>query len=192
DYLDGYSTALDSSEYLFVTTRGTLERITQGYKYFPLISDVKKECNVNISVGIGFGTTAYEAGTHARMALLQSIDSGGKKCFIVKEDRSVIGPVENKAPLTYPLNITDKDALGKIEKSSVSSYYLGKVISILNRKNTKTFTAIELASSLGITPRSANRILVSWLDSEIVEIVGIEKLQTRGRPRQLYKVNFSN
>src|SRR5699024_5056477 len=104
--LDGYVTTLSSNEYMFVTTRGTFERISQGYKYFPLILDIKKQFKIKISVGIGFGFTANEAGTHARMALLQSVDQGGEKCFIVKEDRSVIGPVENDIPLTYPLNIT--------------------------------------------------------------------------------------
>src|SRR5699024_3968123 len=107
--LDGFLTALGSNEYMFVTTRGTFERVSQGYKYFPLIMDIKKQYKVNISVGIGFGVTANEAGTHARMALLQSFDHGGKKCFIVKEDRSVIGPIENNIPLTYPLSVTDKD-----------------------------------------------------------------------------------
>ena len=65
---------------------------------------------------------------------------------------------------------------------------MGKVISILKRKNAETFTANELASSLGITTRSANRMLVNWLDAGIVKIIGIEKLQTRGRPRQVYKL----
>src|SRR5699024_10934544 len=158
--LDGYLSTLGSNEYMFVTTRGTFERVTQGYKYFPLITEIKKRYKVNISVGIGFGITANEAGTHAKMALLQSIDNGGGKCFIVKEDRIVIGPVENNIPLTYPLNITNKEVLKKGTKSSVSPYYLGKVISILKRKNTDTFTANDLATSLGITVRSANRTLV--------------------------------
>lgn len=186
--LDGYLTSLGGNEYMFVTTRGTFERVSQGYKYFPLITDIEKQFKVNISVGVGFGTTANEAGLHARMALLQSIDHGGKKCFIVKEDRSVIGPIENIIPLTYPLNITNKSLIKQAEKSSVSPYYLGKVISILKRKNAETFTANELASSLGITTRSANRMLVNWLDAGIVKIIGIEKLQTRGRPRQVYKL----
>src|SRR5690606_17375157 len=186
--LDGYLTSLGGNEYMFVTTRGTFERVSQGYKYFPLITDIEKQFKVNISVGVGFGTTANEAGLHARMAVVQSIDHGGKKCFIVKEDRSVIGPIENIIPLTYPLNITNKSLIKQAEKSSVSPYYLGKVISILKRKNAETFTANELASSLGITTRSANRMLVNWLDAGIVKIIGIEKLQTRGRPRQVYKL----
>ncbi|WP_164667764.1 hypothetical protein [Virgibacillus doumboii] len=188
EILEGYLTVLNGNEYMFVTTRGTFERVTQGYKFFPLIADMKKQQQLRISVGIGFGLTANGAGNHARMALTQAIDYGGGKCFIVKEDRSVIGPVENEAHLTYPLNITDKELLEKMEDTSISPYYLRKIVSFLARQKIDTFTAQELASSLGVTTRSAHRILLSWLDANIVEIVGIEKLQTKGRPRQVYKM----
>ncbi|MFD1037557.1 hypothetical protein ACFQ3N_03845 [Virgibacillus byunsanensis] len=188
EIVEGYLTVLNGNEYMFVTTRGTFERVTQGYKYFPLIADMKKQQKLSISVGIGFGLSANEAGTHARMALSQSIDFGGEKCFIVKEDRSVIGPIENNPPLTYPLNITNKELLKQSEDTSISPYYLRKVISIIERQNIDTFTAQELAASLSVTTRSAHRILLSWLDANIVEIVGIEKLQSKGRPRQVYKM----
>ncbi|WP_163969686.1 GGDEF domain-containing protein [Oceanobacillus halotolerans] len=185
--LEGYLTALSGNEYMFVTTRGTFERVTQGYKYFPLISDMKQQ-QVQISVGIGFGVSANEAGSHARMALTQAIDFGGEECFIVKEDRSVIGPIDKEAPLTYPLNITDEELLELTEQTNISPYYLRKVLSLIQRQHIDTFTAQELAASLGVTTRSAHRILLAWLDANIVEIVGIEKQQTKGRPRQVYKM----
>ncbi|WP_053074945.1 GGDEF domain-containing protein [Ornithinibacillus californiensis] len=188
EQFEGYLTVLNGNEYLFVTTRGTFERVTQGYKYFPLINDLKREQHVSISVGVGFGTSANQAGNHARMALTQAIDFSGEKCFIVREDRSVIGPIDKEAPLTYPLNITDKKLLKQAEKSSVSPHYLRKIVSIINRQNKNTFTAQELASLLGITTRSAHRILLVWLDAKIVEIVGMEKLRSKGRPRQVYKL----
>ena len=188
EIIEGHLTMLNGNEYMFVTTRGTFERVTEGYKYFPLIQELKKEHQVLISVGVGFGTSANEAGTHARMALMQAIDFGGQQCFIVNDNRRVIGPIEKEAPITYPLHITDERLIKQAEKSSISPYYLMKVISIIDRKNVDTFTAHELASSLGVTTRSAHRILSSWLDAEIVEIVGIEKLQKKGRPRQIYKL----
>ncbi|MEI3612378.1 hypothetical protein [Pseudogracilibacillus sp. SO30301A] len=187
DLSEGHLTSLGGNEYMFITTRGTFERVTQGYKYFPLF-DEKKQNKIQISAGVGFGVTASEAGSHARMALLQAIEYGEGKCFIVKEDRSVIGPIENEIPLTYPLTITDINIIKKAESASVSPFYIKKVISLLQRKNTNTFTAHELAATLGITTRSANRLIVSWLDAKIIEITGIEKLKKRGRPRQVYSL----
>ncbi|MEI3606438.1 hypothetical protein SPD48_12090 [Pseudogracilibacillus sp. SE30717A] len=185
DLLEGHLTSLGGNEYMFITTRGTFERVTQGYKYFPLF-DNKKQNKIKMSAGVGFGVTASEAGSHARMALLQANEYGEGNCFIVKEDRAVIGPIENDIPLTYPLTITDENIIKRAEKSSVSPFYIKKVISLLQRKNTNTFTAHELAATLGITPRSANRLIVNWLDAKLIEVTGLEKVQKRGRPRQVY------
>lgn len=187
DLLEGHLTSLGGDEYMFVTTRGTFERVTQGYKYFPLF-DNEKQMKIKISAGVGFGITASEAGSHARIALLQSIEYGEGNCFIVKEDRSVIGPIENEIPLIYPLTITDEHIIKKAENASVSPFYIKKVIALLQRKNTNTFTAHELASSLGITTRSANRLIVRWLDLDLIKISGLEKLKRRGRPRQVYSL----
>ena len=188
EHLEGYLTALSGNEYIFITTRGIFERVTQGYKLFPLVHDIHKKLQLHVSVGIGFGFSANEAGTHARMALNQSLDFGGQQCFIVKENRSVIGPIKKEVPLTYPLTVTDEKILKKAEKAGISPAYLEKIIAILQRKSVKTFTAQDLANSLGITTRSSHRILLKWLDAGIVKISGMEKVQTRGRPRQVYQL----
>ncbi|MFP3381253.1 hypothetical protein SB767_33565, partial [Bacillus sp. SIMBA_069] len=52
------------------------------------------------------------------------------------------------------------------------------------------YTAQELAAILGVTIRSSHRILLQWLDAELVEIVGIEKISVKGRPRQIYRLSF--
>lgn len=189
ELLEGHLSVVSPQEYLFVTTRGTFERVTEGYKYFPLLAN-KKGMKMDMNVGVGFGYTAQEAGRHARMAIIQSKEYGEQTCFIVKEDRSVIGPVENRVPITYPLTIIDQDIIEKAEKCSVSPQYLMRVKTILNRKNKETFTANDLASSLGVTTRTTNRMLLKWQDAEIVEIVGVEKLQSRGRPRQVFRFLF--
>jgi predicted ArsR family transcriptional regulator len=52
------------------------------------------------------------------------------------------------------------------------------------------YTAHELASVLGVTVRSAHRILLQWMDASLVEIVGEEKVSSKGRPRQIYRLSF--
>lgn len=188
--LDGYLTYLGGDEYLFVTTRGIFERVTMGYKTIPILKETKSKIGVSISIGVGFGFTANEAGTHARIALRQSQESGGNQCFIVREDRSVIGPVEMTAPLVYELSVTDKVLLEKAEKAGMTATYISKIMSQLNRTGKDCFTARELGDILGITVRSANRILLQWLDAELVEIGGMEKVTSKGRPRQIYNLTF--
>ena len=89
--LDGHLTNLGGGEYLFFTTRGIFEKETRGYKFIPILQTSKKSMGITLSIGIGFGRSAIDAGTHARLALRQSKESGGNVCYIVRENRSVIG-----------------------------------------------------------------------------------------------------
>ncbi|MBA4496092.1 hypothetical protein ACFO25_20365 [Paenactinomyces guangxiensis] len=188
--LDGHLTALGGDEYLFFTTRGIFERETRGYKSIPLLKDVKKEFGISLSMGMGFGKSANEAGTHARLALRQSRELGGHVCFIVREDRSVIGPVEMGPPMVYELAVTDTELLEKAEKAGMSAVYLNKLMVQVARQGKTDFTAQELASIIGVTLRSTHRILLQWMDAKLVEIVGVEKISTKGRPRQIYRLTF--
>jgi hypothetical protein len=192
EQLEGHLTSLSGNEYMFITTRGVFERITQGYKWIPLINEAKKQLKMKLSMGVGFGLSANEAGTHARIALMQAKDFGGESCFIVKEDRSVFGPVEMSAPMSYPVYITDETLLKKAEEAGMSAIYQQKLISLVKRKQDSQFTAHELAETLGITARSAHRIILKWLDAELISIIGMEKMSTRGRPRQVYRLNDSS
>ncbi|QHE53023.1 hypothetical protein [Pontibacillus sp. HMF3514] len=188
--LEGHLTSLGGDEYLFVTTRGVFERETRGYKVIPLLYDTEKELGAHLNIGVGFGLSANQAGTHARMALRQAKEFGNRSCFIVREDRNVIGPVEMKSPLVYELTTTDQAIIEKAESVGMTPTYISKVKSHINRMDMEAFTARELSTILNISTRSANRILSRWLDADLVEIIGMEKVVSKGRPRQLYQLNF--
>ena len=48
----------------------------------------------------------------------------------------------------------------------------------------------NLLPILNITVRSAHRILLQWMDAELIDIVGEEKLTSKGRPRRIYRLTF--
>jgi hypothetical protein len=188
--LDGYMTPLGGDEYLFITTRGIFERVTGGYKSIPLEGNMEKIYGVSLSIGIGFGRSANEAGTHARAALRNSKDAGGNICFIVREDRSVIGPLHMSKPNEYDLSLIDVTLLQQAEQAGLSSKYLSKLAAYMARRGQTDFIANELASILCVTIRTTHRFLISWLDAGLVEIVGEEKGRSRGRPSQIYRLSF--
>lgn len=191
--LDGHLINLGGDEYSFITTRGIFERETRGYKFIPLLQDIKNELGVTISLGVGFGRTAAESGNHARLALRQSLDLGGNVCYIVREDQSVLGPVDittYKQYERYNLAITDPQLLDKAEKAGMSASYMTKLMARVSRHKKIEYTAQELATTLNVTIRSANRILLKWTDAELVDIVGEEKVTHKGRPRRIYRLSF--
>ncbi|WP_172369966.1 GTP cyclohydrolase IIa [Sporosarcina jiandibaonis] len=191
--LDGHLINLGGEEYSFITTRGIFERETRGYKFIPLLQEIKNELGITISLGVGFGRTAAEAGNHARLALRQSKELGGNVCYIVREDRSVLGPVDittHKQYERYNLAITDPHLLDKAQKAGMSAAYMTKLMARVSRQKKINYTAQELASTLNVTLRSANRILLKWTDAELVEIIGEEKVTHKGRPRRIYRLSF--
>ncbi|WP_273836224.1 hypothetical protein [Guptibacillus sedimenti] len=191
--LDGHLINLGGEEYSFITTRGIFERETRGYKFIPLLQDTKIKMGITLSIGVGFGSTAAEAGNHARLALRQSKGLGGNVCYIVREDRSVLGPVDiaiHKQYERYDLSVTDAQLLDKAEKAGMSAAYMTKLMARVSRHKKYDYTAQELASTLKITVRSAHRILLKWMDAELVDIVGEEKVTHKGRPRRIYRLSF--
>ena len=117
-HLDGHLINL-VEEYSFITND---HRETRGYKFIPLLQDAKGKVGITLSLGVGFGSTAAEAGNHARLALRQSKDLGGNVCYIVREDRSVIGPVDittNTQYERYDLAITDPQLIKKAEMAGM-------------------------------------------------------------------------
>ena len=186
EQMSGYLTALSSTEYLFVTSRGIFERVTEGYKVLPILDELKKKIGVTLSIGVGFGFSALEAGSHARVALMQAQENGGNSCYIVNEDKSVFGPINLIAPMKYPLTVTDQLLIQQSEAVGLNAANIEKTMALIRRKKKNEFTAHELASVLGITPRSAHRIVQSWLDISLIEVIGTEKISRRGRPRQVF------
>ncbi|MBP1948437.1 GGDEF domain-containing protein [Virgibacillus litoralis] len=191
--LDGHLINLGGEEYSFITTRGIFERETRGYKFIPLLQDTNNAIGITLSIGVGFGSSAAEAGTHARLALRQSKELGGDVCYIVREDKSVLGPVDittNTQYERYDLAITDAQLLERAEKAGMSASYMTKLMARVARYGIIDYTAQELATTLKITIRSAHRILLKWMDAELVEIIGEEKVTYKGRPRRIYRLTF--
>ncbi|MBD2868719.1 GTP cyclohydrolase IIa [Paenibacillus arenilitoris] len=189
ELLDGYLTHLGGDEYLFFTTRGIFERETGGYKTIPLAKEIKEAYGISLSIGMGFGRSASDAGTNARASLRKAKEAGGNACFIVREDGTLIGPLEMADPVKKVLSFTDAELIKRAEDAGMTSAYLSKLLHHRARFGKYAYTVHELASLLDITVRSAHRLLLLWIDNGLVEVAGMEKVP-RGRPRQLFKLTF--
>lgn len=88
------------------------------------------------------------------------------------------------------LVVTDRDILHRAEKAGMSASYMSKLMARIAKHNKMDYTAQELATTLNITLRSANRILLKWTDAGLVTIVGEEKVSYKGRPRRIFHLNF--
>lgn len=189
--LQSFSVPLTDQRAMVVTTRGVFERITRGYKSIPFIREME-EPGVKVTVGAGFGRHSEEAFEHAEIALNQAEETGNSCCYIVKDDKQVVGPVAMTRHLVYNMAVTDPVLLEKAKESGMTGSYMSKLFAEVNREGTNYFTAQELAHILGVTTRSIHRNLQKWLDAGLVQIVGQEKVYHSGRPRTIYAFNWLN
>ncbi|QGQ96445.1 hypothetical protein EHS13_16920 [Paenibacillus psychroresistens] len=188
--LEGHLTHLGGDDYLFFTTRGIFERETGGYKSIPLAHELEKAFHLSLSIGIGFGRSASEAGTHARMALRNAKEAGGNICFIIREDGSMIGPLEMAAANEVDLSMIPIELIERTENSGMTQVYLSKMAAYITRHGKTEYTADELSTCLGVTIRSTHRLLSNWVDEKLIDIIGEEKPSAKGRPKQIYRLAF--
>lgn len=177
DEMNGFLLPNNEHEYVFITHRGEFERVTEGYKVLNLYNEILKIHGCSLQIGIGFGWTIQLANYHGDLALIQAKQFTNNSAFIVNEQRIVIGPIEIDTPMTYKLD--NENISNKLKQNEIMKAYL--------RKNRLTFfTANEVAATLNVTNRTANRIISNWIDLDYIQFAGIEKVTRKGRPRQRY------
>ncbi|MBD2843821.1 hypothetical protein IDH44_01340 [Paenibacillus sp. IB182496] len=187
--LDGYLIHLGSDDYLFFTTRGIFERETGGYKSVPLAREISRTLDLSLSMGIGFGRSANEAGTHARLALRHAKEAGGNACFIVREDKTRIGPLEMTDPIQVSLSLTDSELLRSTEDAGMTSAYLSRLLHHVGRTGRLEYEVHELSEVLDVTVRSTHRLVQQWTDHGLVRVAGYVKVP-KGRPKQVFRLSF--
>ncbi|OIQ58639.1 GTP cyclohydrolase III [Moorella thermoacetica] len=185
---DGYLITTGLNNFLFFTTRGLFERSTNWGTSMPLLNLIKKRFKLTARVGVGFGLTAQQAGTNALIALNKTRENGDSCCYVLMEDKSILGPLGCAKPVHYELATTDKKVLEQAEAAGISSISLKRVIACMASLGKETFSANDLAPLLGVSLRSTHRFLNQLAGIGYVQVVGEEKLTTKGRPRQLYKL----
>lgn len=188
--IDGYLITTGLNNYLFFTTRGLFERSTNWGTSMPLLNLIKERFKLPVRIGVGFGLTAQQAGTNARIALNKTRENGDNCCYVLMEDKSILGPLGCAKPIHYELVTTDKKVLEQAEAAGISSISLKRVIACITSLGKETFSANDLAPFLGVSLRSTHRLLNQLAGIGYVQIVGEEKLTTKGRPRQLYKLSL--
>ncbi len=165
-------------EYVISGTRGSFKDSIRSF--MKLLSNVV----VEISSGIGYGSTAYEADVNARNALLASIREGG--LFVIDECGTLRRPVG-------PGRVSGESRNKKIEIISevtkLSPVYISKIMTLLERKEELRVDSRELAGYLEISERSARRIITKLIENNYGSLAAEEKV-SKGRPKNIIKITF--
>ncbi|HEY3315142.1 MAG TPA: hypothetical protein VGL40_07695, partial [Bacillota bacterium] len=181
---DGQLIDSGGHDFQFFATRARFEKATGFYGHFPLV-DKLGPAGLAMSFGVGLGATAGEAGDNAKAALDEALRRGVNNCFVMTEDRRLIGPLGHDS-LAYGVRNTDPALLEMAEEMGTAVASLQRVMAALDELPGE-FTARDLAQRLHIGLRTAHRVIKKLLDRAHVVEVGQESAGTRGRPRRVFR-----
>lgn len=181
---DGQLVDSGGGDFLFFATRARFEKATGYYAHFPLVERLQ-QVGLAMNFGVGLGATAGEAGDNAAAALDEAVRRGVNNCFVMTEDRRLIGPL-GRDSLAYGVRNTDPAFLEMAEEMGTAVASLQRVMAALEQLP-REFTARDLSQRLHIGLRTAHRTLKKLLDGGWVIEVGQESAGTRGRPRRVFR-----
>lgn len=183
-------TELNEGLYLFYTTYGVLKQVTNGFKEVPDLTALK-DLNIVLSIGIGTGNTSSIAEEGARKALLKAEKSGDGHAFIILDNQELLGPLGGHTSRIIVRTIsTQLQTMAK--ESGINVPTMAKLFHLFKNERRYHFTAEELSNELGLSQRSARRILTHLHKEGFAEPIGEEISSGQGRPRRIYRINFAS
>lgn len=177
------------NDYIVFAHRGAVDTEVNHNNLFKLQKDIKN-IGFSLKVGIGIGTTAYQAETNAYKSLDKCSDSKNFDIFSIDENNNIKGPLGSYNELNYSLVTTDEHIIDISNKTGLSCESIARLMAISDTRQSKVYDAKELADYLDISERSARRILNKIVTSDLGKICAKETSKGGGRPKNLIELLF--
>lgn len=182
DYFVGRS----SSGIIIMTNRKNIEKLTEHYTVCKLQSYLRQQLSFKTYIGYGVGKNVQQSRSNAEKAMRQSAKSPDGGSFVINEEGALIGPLALLGKETSPFSTAAPE--GAVEKkSTIPDYKAREVLEIMNEASEQEITSQELADTLEITKRSANRILSAMESQGLIQIVRTRATSAKGRPERVYR-----
>ncbi len=175
-----------------MTTRGTVETLTDGYQYCSLLEFLNQYVEERIHLGWGFGKTFLHARKNANRAGQYSQNNKAGTTFIINDADELIGPLfGERVATTNSKNamLTNQMIEKIIEETQMTRDKINKIILAFTQQQTSHVSSADFAKAIGVTVRTANRILKEAVDNRLLQSKDDTTAGLQGRPRKLYHIN---
>ncbi|RKQ33446.1 hypothetical protein [Oceanobacillus halophilus] len=165
-------------------TKALINHLTNHYRDFPLLREIKSEVNVPVDIGYGLGLTAKQSEVNAKIAVETCSKTEDSKCYIVNERQETIGPIGVKKEF-------DASRLyhALIHNARLNNELSYNFIDFIRTRNNEPFSSNDIANYYNVTKRSAERTVNKLLNGEVIKVSGEERPYQKGRPRKLFTLN---
>lgn len=173
---------------ILITTLQILRFLTQDFQVCRLSSFLEDALDYSVLVGYGVGTTVPHAMNNVQLASREAKLTG--KPFIVDSMGCLIGPLNSENRMVISTNALPNVSI-IAKRCSLSAMTIQKIITIVQNISSDKLTIPELAARLDTTIRNANRIMLNLHKGGIATPVYSQPTHSRGRPIQVYRLDFS-
>ena len=180
---------LDNNRYILCSTRRMLEDDKNLDIFQAMMKSLEKD-KISICSGIGFGFTGWDAERNSKNALARAEKESQGALFMIDQENKIRGPINQKREKTYDLVVTNEKLIEISKELGISTTYLSKLLPFINESEDKHFSADILASYLGISDRSARRLLDKFVKAGYGEVVTTAVIKGVGRPKKIVKIKI--
>lgn len=168
-----------------------VEMLTNNFKSCSLLHALQKQFKEPIHIGWGVGKTVAQARINAQVACDYSYNNDTSSTYVMLDEGEMIGPLlGRKAEKDSVVEIFSAEEIIELtNRLNMTRDKLNKIFLVFNNIENEQINSTLFAEKLGLSVRSANRILKEAEEKKLVisEIDSAAGLQ--GRPRKLYRLN---
>lgn len=163
------------------------ERITQNFSSCTLKPFLEHRCKFPVYLGYGVGETLQNALSNSSSALKAAQNSADHTSYLINETKETIALCGSGNLITLPRNVSPQ-VLDLADKTGFSTLTIQKVLKAHELLGDVEFTSKDLAETLHITLRSANRILDTLVRYNLAVVLYNRQDGSKGRPQKVYQM----
>ena len=170
-----------------ISTLQVIRFITRDFQVCEISAHLSQILDFSVNAAYGVGTSVPHAMNNVQIASKESALLN--QPFLVDSNGTLIGPLGSEKRMVIPAD-SMPDVSNIAKKCSLSAMTVQKLISMVQSTGSDKVTIQELSQHLGTTIRNANRIMLNLCKGGVAKPVYTQTSHSRGRPIQVYVLNF--
>ncbi|MGO4890427.1 hypothetical protein ACJ2A9_21985 [Anaerobacillus sp. MEB173] len=174
-----------------ITSFGDLQEITNHFHYCGMIGYLKENLSFDVHIGWGIGITLSQALQHAKLAYRKATSYTESCAFVIDEDERSMGPLGFEELNNDDHSFNTWEEIEELSKQmNVSATQLQKILATMTRLKTNELTSNDVAEVLGLSVRSANRLLNQLVEKNLAKVEQKKQSSAQGRPLKVYTISL--
>ncbi|RIQ19008.1 helix-turn-helix domain-containing protein [Jiangella rhizosphaerae] len=190
---DAWIDVRSGTEVLVLGHKKLMRDMTHQWRSLDLLDQLGDVVRGRVVAGFGLGESTRSCVHYATLAAERAHHAGVSCAFLLTEQGVVLGPLldTGERPTRYRFK-SDDAALERLSRQTgLGVATLTQLIELDRRLDGASISAEDLGTSLNLTATSGRRILRALRQDGLAAAVGSSQPSTRGRPKHLYRLRFS-